>query len=52
MHQVLLIAVGLIVALMVGLTGVGGGALLVPILVLLIHIPPTTRQKSGALSDV
>ena len=39
MHQVLLIAVGLIVDLMVGPTGVARGALLVPILLLLIHVP-------------
>ncbi|MFZ1034602.1 MAG: hypothetical protein WAN72_21625 [Candidatus Acidiferrales bacterium] len=45
----MLIAVGLIVALMVGLTGVGGGALLVPILLLSIHIPPVVAVGAGAL---
>ena len=45
----LLIAVGLIVGLMVGLTGVGGGALLVPILVLLLHVPAIVAVGTGAL---
>ncbi|MFZ3334128.1 MAG: sulfite exporter TauE/SafE family protein [Candidatus Acidiferrales bacterium] len=49
MHQILLIAVGLIVGLMVGLTGVGGGALLVPILVLLLHVPAIVAVGTGAL---
>ncbi len=42
-------AVGLLVGLMVGLTGVGGGALLVPILVLLMHIPPIIAVGTGAI---
>jgi hypothetical protein len=34
---------------MVGLTGVAGGALLVPILVLLLHVPTIVAGGSGAL---
>ena len=50
MHQILLIAtVGLFVGLMVGLTGVGGGALLVPILVLFLHINPIIAVGTGAV---
>jgi uncharacterized protein len=48
-HQVLLIAVGLIVGLMLGLTGVGGTALLVPILVPLIHVPAIVAVGTGVL---
>lgn len=33
---------GFLVGVMVGITGVGGGALMTPILVLLLGIPPTT----------
>jgi uncharacterized protein len=47
-QQVLLVAVGLIVALLVGLTAVGG-ALLVPILVLLLYVPAIVVFGTGAL---
>jgi uncharacterized membrane protein YfcA len=43
------VAVGLLVGLLVGLTGVGGGALLVPILVLFLHIPPIVAVGTGAI---
>ena len=42
-------AVGLLVGLMVGLTGVGGGALLVPILVQLMHVSPIVAVGTGAV---
>jgi len=45
----LAVAVGLLVGLLVGLTGVGGGALLVPILVLCLHISPIVAVGTGAL---
>ena len=41
-------AVGLLVGLMVGLTGMGGGALLVPILVLCLRISPIVAVGTGA----
>src|SRR5580704_13700871 len=40
--------VGLLVGLMVGLTGMGGGALLVPILVLGLRISPIVAVGTGA----
>ena len=43
------VAVGLLVGLLDGLTGVGGGALLVPILVLFLHIPPIVAVGTGAI---
>ena len=50
MHSILVTAaVGLLVGLMVGLTGVGGGALLVPILVQLMHISPIVAVGTGAI---
>jgi uncharacterized membrane protein YfcA len=50
MAQTLLIALtGLGIGLMVGLTGIGGGALLVPILVLFMHVPPLIAVGTGAL---
>ena len=42
-------AVGLLVGIAVGLTGVGGGALLVPILVLLMHVSPIVAVGTGAI---
>jgi uncharacterized protein len=49
-HLILLTAaVGLLVGLMVGLTGMGGGVLLVPVLVLLMHIPPIVAVGTGAI---
>jgi uncharacterized protein len=50
MHQVLLIAgIGLVVGMMVGLTGIGGGALLVPILVVAVRISPMIAVGTGTL---
>ena len=50
MHLILLTAaVGLLVGLAVGLTGVGGGALLVPILVLFMHTSPIVAVGTGAI---
>jgi uncharacterized protein len=50
MHQILLTAgVGLAVGILVGLTGVGGGALLVPILVVIMRVPPIVAVGTGAL---
>jgi uncharacterized protein len=50
MHQILLIAgIGLAVGLMVGLTGIGGGALLVPILVIAVHVSPIIAVGTGTL---
>ncbi|HEV2488866.1 MAG TPA: sulfite exporter TauE/SafE family protein [Candidatus Acidoferrales bacterium] len=49
MIQILLTAgVGLAVGIMVGLTGVGGGALLVPILVIFMRVPPIIAVGTGA----
>jgi uncharacterized protein len=49
-HLILIkVAVGLLVGLLVGLTGVGGGALLVPILVLFLHVPPIVAVGTGAI---
>ena len=41
--------IGLGVGIMVGLTGVGGGALLVPLLVLLLDVPPIIAVGTGAV---
>jgi uncharacterized protein len=50
MHQILLIVgIGLVVGLMVGLTGVGGGALLVPLLVLAVRVSPLVAVGTGTL---
>src|SRR5487761_154854 len=50
LDQILLTAaIGLLVGLLVGLTGVGGGALLVPILVLALLVPPIVAVGTGAL---
>lgn len=49
MLQILLTAgVGLAVGILVGLTGVGGGALLVPILVLFMRVPPIIAVGTAA----
>jgi uncharacterized membrane protein YfcA len=37
---------------MVGLTGVGGGALLVPILVLLLHVPAIVASELERFSSL
>ena len=50
MHGILVIAaIGLAVGIMVGLTGIGGGALLVPILVLAVGVPPMIAVGTGTL---
>lgn len=50
MHDILLIAaIGLLVGIMVGLTGIGGGALLVPILVVGVGISPMVAVGTGTL---
>lgn len=50
MHQILLIAaIGLVVGIMVGLTGIGGGALLVPLLVIVVRISPLVAVGTGTL---
>jgi uncharacterized membrane protein YfcA len=48
MQQILLVAaIGLAVGLLVGLTGVGGGALLVPIIVVSMHVSPIVAVGTG-----
>lgn len=50
MHHVLLIAaIGLAVGIMVGLTGIGGGALLVPLLVIAVRVSPLVAVGTGTL---
>lgn len=50
MHQILIaLIIGLGVGIMVGLTGVGGGALLVPLLVIFLDVPPIIAVGTGAL---
>ncbi|HEU5411256.1 MAG TPA: sulfite exporter TauE/SafE family protein [Candidatus Acidoferrales bacterium] len=50
MHHILLaLFIGVAVGAMVGLTGVGGGALLVPLLVLLLDVSPILAVGTGAL---
>src|SRR5215468_6133774 len=43
---------GLIVGFTVGLTGMGGGALMTPILVLLFNVTPTTAVSSDLLASL
>jgi uncharacterized membrane protein YfcA len=43
---------GLVVGFVVGLTGMGGGALMTPILVLLFHIEPLTAVSSDIVAAV
>lgn len=53
MHVDLLLSVaGLIVGVLVGLTGMGGGALMTPILVLLFGIHPTTAVSSDLVTSL
>ena len=53
MHLDLYVALaGLIVGFMVGLTGMGGGALMTPILVLLFKIPPLSAVSSDLVAAV
>lgn len=50
MHAILFIsAIGLGVGILVGLTGVGGGALLVPILVIAVQVSPIVAVGTGTL---
>ncbi|HEV2304703.1 MAG TPA: sulfite exporter TauE/SafE family protein [Candidatus Acidoferrales bacterium] len=50
MHHILLIAmIGVGVGMLVGLTGVGGGALLVPILVVALGVSPIVAVGTGTL---
>lgn len=50
MHQILLVAaIGLAVGIMVGLTGIGGGALLVPLLVIVVRVSPLIAVGTGTL---
>src|SRR6185437_2373380 len=50
MHGILFaFMIGLLVGAMVGLTGVGGGALLVPLIVLFLGVPPLIAVGTGAL---
>lgn len=45
-------AAGLLVGLLVGLTGIGGGALATPILILLFKVPPLAAVGSDLLASV
>jgi uncharacterized membrane protein YfcA len=47
MHNMELVLVGLSVGLMIGMTGMGGGVLLLPVLILGMHVPPLTAAGSG-----
>lgn len=50
MHRILFeLSIGLSVGTLVGLTGVGGGALLVPLLVIFLGVPPIVAVGTGAL---
>ncbi|MDQ1396927.1 MAG: uncharacterized protein QOG64_2186, partial [Acidimicrobiaceae bacterium] len=51
-NPVALAAAGLIVGFTVGLTGMGGGALMTPILVLLFGITPSTAVSSDLLASL
>ncbi|HEX9236662.1 MAG TPA: sulfite exporter TauE/SafE family protein, partial [Actinomycetota bacterium] len=53
MHIDFLVALaGLIVGFVVGLTGMGGGALMTPILVLLFHVEPLAAVSSDLVAAV
>ncbi len=43
------IAIGFGVGVLVGLTGIGGGALLLPLLIVVLHVPPITAIGSDAI---
>ncbi|MDX6211205.1 MAG: uncharacterized protein QOF82_292, partial [Frankiales bacterium] len=47
-----LVLAGLVVGSIVGLTGMGGGALMTPILVLLFHIQPLAAISSDLVASV
>lgn len=44
--------VGALVGLLVGLTGMGGGALLTPLLVLVFHVPPLAAVSSDLVTSL
>ena len=43
------IVIGFVVGMMIGMTGVGGGVLLLPILIFALHVPPIVAVGSDAL---
>ncbi len=45
-------AAGLIVGLIIGLTGMGGGALMTPVLVIFFHITPSAAISSDVMASV
>jgi uncharacterized membrane protein YfcA len=47
MHDFNLVLVGMSVGLMIGMTGMGGGVLLLPVLILGMHVPPLLAAGSG-----
>ncbi len=47
-----LVVAGALVGLLVGVTGMGGGALLTPILVLVFHVPPLAAVSSDLLTSL
>ena len=47
-----LVLAGLIVGFVVGLTGMGGGALMTPILVLLLKVEPSTAVASDLMASL
>src|ERR1051325_5931241 len=52
MHIDLLVALGsLVVGFVVGLTGMGGGALMTPMLVLIFHTQPLTAASSDLVAS-
>jgi uncharacterized membrane protein YfcA len=52
MHELMLSVTGVGVGCMVGLTGIGGGALMTPILVLLFGIDPLTAVSSDLVASL
>jgi uncharacterized membrane protein YfcA len=49
--DITLVVVGLLVGVVVGLTGMGGGALMTPILVLLFNVPPLAAVSSDLVAS-
>lgn len=47
-----LVLAGALVGLMVGMTGMGGGALLTPILVLVFKVPPLAAVSSDLVTSL
>ena len=45
-------AAGLIVGCVIGLTGMGGGALMTPVLVIFFHVPPSAAISSDIVASV